>query len=433
MKDNFVVLGAGAAGLGAVHRFHNEGMRAKVYEKCAFAGGHAASYFSNGWIFDDGPHISFTKDERIRKLFHESVNGEVEAFKALATNYWQGHWIKHPAQVNLHGLPEDMVVKIIMEMMDAKAAEGGEISNYQDWLYASYGPTFSETFPMMYTKKFHTAHASMLDTDWIGPRLYQPDMEEVLHGALSMHTPDVHYISDFYYPTHGGFARFFDQFPECGDMNYGHEVVEIDPAAKRLVFASGQEDVFSGLVSSLPLPELIPLIKGAPVDVVEAAARLACSECVTVNVGIDREDISEAHWTYFYDEDIPFARISFPHMQSPNNTPDGCGSIQMEVYFSKKYKPMTTDADSCIQPAIDGLLKCGLLKPEDNILFKEARYAPYANVIFDLERNAALKLVHGYLDEIGIRYCGRFGEWGYHWTDGSFISGENAAQKILDC
>ncbi len=55
----------------------------------------------------------------------------------------------------------------------------------------------------------------------------------------------------------------------------------------------------------------------------------------------------------------------------------------------------------------------------------------YANVIFDLERAAALKTVHGYLDDLGIAYCGRYGDWEYIWTDESFVSGENAAKKAL--
>ncbi len=55
----------------------------------------------------------------------------------------------------------------------------------------------------------------------------------------------------------------------------------------------------------------------------------------------------------------------------------------------------------------------------------------YANIIFDHERTAALRTVHGYLDDLGIAYCGRYGDWGYMWTDESFISGENAAQKAL--
>ena len=56
---------------------------------------------------------------------------------------------------------------------------------------------------------------------------------------------------------------------------------------------------------------------------------------------------------------------------------------------------------------------------------------PYANIIFDLDRAAALKTVHGYLDDLGIAYCGRYGDWGYLWTDESFKSGELAAERVL--
>ena len=39
--------------------------------------------------------------------------------------------------------------------------------------------------------------------------------------------------------------------------------------------------------------------------------------------------------------------------------------------------------------------------------------------------------MHGYLDDVGIAYCGRYGDWGYMWTDESFISGERAAETAL--
>ncbi|MEE9369553.1 MAG: FAD-dependent oxidoreductase [Pontiella sp.] len=431
-EHDVVIIGAGAAGLGAAHRFHEEGVRATIYEKCSFPGGHAASFSKNGFIFDDGPHISFTDDDRIRKLFHEGVDFQVEAFEADVNNYWKGHLIKHPAQVNLHGLPQDLVVTVINEMYEAKLSPRGEIRNYQDWLYASFGKTFSETFPMPYGKKIHTLDASLMDTDWIGPRLYQPDMEEVLRGALSQYTPDVHYIKKFYYPTHGGFVGFFSRFLEQAAVELSRKLVHIDPKAQKLRFADGSIAGYRGLVSSMPLPELIPIIEGVPDDVLQASMLLASSSCVVVNVGIDRADISEVHWTYFYDEEIEFARTSYPHMQSPNNVPDGCGSVQIEIYFSKKYKPLQKDPSEYIQPTINNLIECGIFTPDDTILFSEARLASYANVIFDLDRIACLATVHGYLDEIGIRYCGRFGDWDYHWTDGAFISGENAAQKILN-
>jgi len=150
-----------------------------------------------------------------------------------------------------------------------------------------------------------------------------------------------------------------------------------------------------------------------------------------VNIGVNREDISQAHMTYFYDEDICFTRLGFPHMLSALNAPPGTGSIQAEVYFSNKYKPLTGAPEDWIEPVIKDLRRCGVLRENDKLLSRKAMLLPYANVIFDLEREEALKTVHGYLDDLGIAYCGRYGDWGYMWTDESFKSGELAAERAL--
>ena len=174
------------------------------------------------------------------------------------------------------------------------------------------------------------------------------------------------------------------------------------------------------------------MIKGAPRDVLDAAQALACTSVVLVNLGIDREDISKSSWTYFYDEEFPFSRVSFPRTFSPHVVPHGCGSIQAEVYFSKKYRPLTTAPQACIEPTIEGLRACGILKDSDKIVYREAMLIEYANIIFDLDRAAALAQVHAYLEDIGIAWCGRYGEWGYLWSDEAYVSGESAAEKTLE-
>ena len=174
------------------------------------------------------------------------------------------------------------------------------------------------------------------------------------------------------------------------------------------------------------------MIQGVPKDVVDASWRLACSTLVLVNIGIDRQDISRSHLTYIYDEDICFTRLGFPHMLSETNVPAGTGSIQAEVYFSEKYRPFSGSPEAWIEPVITDLRRIGLIRESDRVLFKKAMFLRYANIIFDLERAEALKTVHGYLDDLGIAYCGRYGDWGYMWTDESFKSGENAAQRVLE-
>ena len=430
--SRIVILGAGMAGLGAFHRLRAGGFEPVIYEKNAYPGGHTASFVHGDFIFDDGPHISFTKNERLQELLAESVGGRYEVIQTRVNNYWRGHWIKHPAQCNLYGLPADVRVDVIRDFVESGQRETGEIHHYADWLLAAYGKTFAETFPMQYGKKYHTTTADNMTTDWLGPRLYRPSLEEVLRGALSPVTPEVHYVDHFRYPTHGGFASFLKRFLDGDRIELSHEVTHIDPAARRLTFAGGTEAGYDHLVSSLPLPELIARIARAPADVAEAAAQLACTTCVIVNLGVDRADLSKAHWTYFYDDDFVFTRLSFPHMLSPRTVPDGAGSIQAEIYYSPKYRPLDRAPEDHIEPTIRDLERCGLLREDDRILHRNAAVVPYANVIFDLDRPAALATVLGYLEEIGIATAGRYGRWGYHWTDESFLSGEEAAQEVLD-
>lgn len=426
------VLGTGMAGFGAAHHLHSAGIRATLYDKNPYHGGNTASFrYDNGFLFDVGPHITYSKDPRIQDLLADSVDQKFETLQVALNNYWQGYWPLHPAQVHLHGLPTDVIVKVIEDFVDERNAPEREIRNYADWLYASFGRAFAQNFPMKYTRKFHTTTAENMSTDWLGPRVYRPNLSEVLKGSLSADYEHQHYVSHFRYPSEGGFARYFTKFLPKAEIKLNYEVVAIDPRERTITFANGSVTQYDALVSSVPLPDLIAMVKGVPDDVAAAARRLACSTCVLVNVGINRPDISKAHMTYFYDEDICFTRLGFPHMLSPKNARPGTGSIQAEVYFSDKYKPLEGKREDWIEPVLRDLRRCGLIREDDTILFKNATLIRYANVIFDLERAAALKTVHAYLDEIGIAYCGRYGEWGYHWTDESFKSGEKAAEHSL--
>jgi protoporphyrinogen oxidase len=419
------------AGYGAAYRLHAEGIAPVMYDKNAYHGGHTASFRDDGFVFDQGPHISFTKDSRIQDLFADSVDQKYETMQVKLNNYWRGHRPQHPVQLHMHGLPEDVIVKVISDFVEASRAPERPIRNYADWLLASFGRTFAELFPMQYTRKYHLTSAENMSTDWLGPRIYRPNLEEVLRGAISPSAPTVHYITHFRYPKQGGFDSYLKKFIPLGHLKLSHELIAVDPRARRLEFSNGVKASYDALVSSLPLPELIRMIPGVPGDVRAAAQRLACSTCVLVNVGVDRDDLSSSHMTYIYDDDLCFTRLCFPHMFSPNNAPEGFGSIQAEVYFSDKYKPLTGVPEDWIEPVIADLRRMGTIRGDDRVVFTNARLLRYANIIFDLERAEALKTVHGYLDDLGIAYCGRYGDWGYMWTDESFKSGELAAEKAL--
>jgi protoporphyrinogen oxidase len=431
------VLGTGMAGTGAAYALQQSGAPFVCYDKNGYRGGHTYSKrYSSGFVFDEGPHVSFTKNSRIRDLLAQSVGGQYQEQKFVLDNYWRGYRIPHPVQCHLSELPVDLRVKVICDFVARRprsdqttAAEAPQ--TYAQWLYAVYGKTFAETFPMVYGKKYHTATMDQLTTEWIGPRMYQPSLEDLLSGAFERRIPDKHYIQAIRYPSEGGFVSYLEGISQEFHVRLNHQVVGIDPRAKVLRFSNGQSHPYSAVISSIPLPELIPMIDGVPQAVVAASRALAYSNVLLFNVGLDRSDISDAATTYFYDEDVIFARVSVPHMFAPGNVPPGCGSIQAEVYFSDKYRPLTVEPQSLMPTVLQDLRRCGFIREQDTILMTDIMVSRYGNVIYDMERHAAVSLVHEFLDSVSIRYCGRFGKWDHSWTDEAFVSGEESAAALL--
>ena len=427
------IIGTGMAGLGAGYALESLGEPFVCYDKNDYFGGHTRSiHYPEGFVFDDGGHISFSRDERIKALLAENVGHRYEEKKLAIDNYWRGRRIPHPVQCNLRSLPQDLIVAVIADFVARHSGEDRRApETYMDWLLRTYGKTFAETFPAVYGEKYHTTAMDRLTTDWIGPRMYQPTLEEVVRGALSDSAADVHYVDTFRYPTVGGFVSFITPFARRFDVRLDHTLTALDARKKLLRFSNGKVESYSQVISSMPLPELIPLIDGVPSDVVESARSLAFTSAVLVNIGLDRSDISGSAITYFYDPDISISRVNLPHLLSSNNAPAGCGNIQAEIYFSDKYKPLRTDAADLARRAVEELRRCDFVRDGDKILVCATALNRYANIIYDQVRTAALGTVHGFLDDIGVRYCGRYGRWNHAWTDQAFMDGEATAREAV--
>jgi protoporphyrinogen oxidase len=427
------VLGTGMAGLGAGYALESASLPFTCYDKNPYLGGHTRSFrYDNGLVFDEGGHISFTNNTHVKDVLAENIRGHFEERNLAIDNFWHGYRIRHPVQCNMRGLPAELVIKIIQDFVSMQGREPQGGPSYAHWLYETYGKTFAETFPMVYGLKYHTTTMDRLTTDWIGPRMYRASLEELLRGAIEGGVNGAHYVGRFRYPSAGGFVSYLEPFAERFMIKLNHRLVRLDPRQKMLYFDNGNQVLYDQVISSIPLPDLIPLIDGAPRNVLDCASKLAFTQAVLINIGVDRPDLSDTAITYFYDEDIIFSRINLPHMFSENNAPPGCGTIQAEIYFSDKYRPFMGTPNALIEPVITDLRRCGFIRDNDSIMLKQATLNRYANVIFDMDRPSAVATIHAFLDEVGVHYCGRYGNWDHAWTDEAFLSGEKAAQKAAD-
>ena len=413
-----VILGAGIAGLSAGFHLKKVNQSCVIYEKTDDWGGLCGNFTINGFRFDRFVHFTFTDDPYIKGIFEAS--SPLYEHPPLSSNYYQGYWLKHPAQNNLAPLPTEEKVKIIEGFINRPHKDVADIANYEEWLRVQYGDYFAEHFPFKYTRKYWGVEPRTLETKWVGNRMHSPDLTQVLRGAFEEQKENFYYTKYMRYPKKGGFRSILNTCREGLDIQFNKEVVQVDPQAKIVTFANGTSVPYTRLISSLPLPEMAHIVKGVPEEVQTAAAALHHTSGYMVSLGFKRPDVAKHLWFYIYDEDIWPARVYSPSLKSPDNVPAGCSSLQAEIFFDCKAK--IPAPEKVLQNTVEKLAAMGLFKPEE-IAVQDIRFEKYANVTFDAAIYQNRQTVLDYLKSVGIESIGRFGKWDYFWTHQAFASG----------
>jgi len=421
-----IILGAGIAGISAGYHLALEERQAVVFEKRQSWGGLCDNFKVGEFSFDNAVHLSFTTDPYVKELFAESTPA-VRHAPPLIGNYYYGTWLKHPVQSNLYPLDIDLKIRSIIDFIGSGNCD--RPGNYEEWLDGHYGKYFSELFPKPYTKKYWTTSARNLTVDWIGERMYTPDLEELLRGAMTEDTSYTYYAPEMFYPVEGGFKSFIRKMAEKCNIRCNKEVVAIDPLGKKIEFADGGVEHYDQLISSLPLPEIVRLLDDPPEEIIEAAGRLTWTSVSLVSLGFNRPDIPDYLWFYIYDEEILPARCSAPSLKSPRNAPAGRSSLQLEI-FSSPLKPLPMSGASLVEHVVNRGKDMGVWEIADIVVY-DHRLLDYGNVIFDRNRRSNTGVLRNYLSDLGIITIGRFGEWDYMWSDQSLLSGQRGAKEVI--
>lgn len=413
-----VIIGSGIAGISAGYHLKKNYENVIIYEKNNDWGGLCGNFTIDGFRFDKFVHFTFADDDNIKNLFEDS--SPTYSHPPVSSNYYQGIWLKHPAQNNLAPLPSEIKVNIITDFISRPKNNIEDIENYGQWLRVQYGNYFAEKFPFVYTRKYWGVDPKYLETKWVGNRMYVPDLAEVLKGAFETQEENFYYTNFMRYPKQGGFRSILNKCREGLDIRFNKEVVKINTNEHFIEFSDGVKETYDRLISSMPLPEIVKIIDDCPGDVKNAASNLRYTSGYMVSLGFNKPDIAEYLWFYIYDEDILSARVYSPSMKSPDNVPEGCSSLQAEVFWANTTKQ--PDEDMVLKNTIDNMVKMSICKEKD-IVVKDIRYEKYANVIFDKEIYKNRQVVLDYLARIGIDSIGRFGKWDYLWTHQAFKSG----------
>lgn len=439
----YTILGAGLSGLSCSYHIGHE--QCKIFESQMHPGGHIFSYEKDGFVWDEGPHVSFTQHDYVKNLFAKSVNDDFYEFHVRVENYFNNSWIPHPAQSNLYAIPEPLRTECLESFLASREVTDTSVipSHYGEWLDKAFGKVFSQKFPYVYTKKYWTVMPKLLTTDWIGKRVYYPETNVVKNGYKNPPTEHTHYIKFVRYPKVGGYFSFSKALISGADIILDSPIQNIDLENKRIGLRNGNYHYYDKLINTIPLPEFIRLAK-APQKILHAVNQLSCTSLLLVNVTAPHSPKLSSQWFYVYDEDKLSTRVNNTGLISPDNVPVGKTGIQVEVYFSK-YKPLTMSTEEVTQIVCKELIEMGIIDTVESV---HTNLIPYANIIYDHSRRENQNIVLGWLECYGLTrepddlepmtdwstvkprklgnlaLAGRFAQWKYFWSDDCILRGK---------
>jgi len=364
----------------------------------------------------------------VNGLVNELLNGDLVRQRRRAYIYLHGTYVEYPFEVNLHGLPKEIIDECIE---GARHRPTIQPRNFMEWIRATMGEGVAKHYMVPYNEKIWKYPLEQMNIDWVAGRVPAPSVEEMVKGAEGKVEREYGPNAYFLYPRVGGIGTIPTALStRVNKISLNSDVSEIHQKGKRLeviytLNGESKRQEADKVLSSVPLPEIVKMIKAAPEEVIKASEALVYNSLVCFNIGVNRAAISDKHWLYFPEKEYPFNRISFPMNLSPETVPKGKSSIVVEV----TYTGATPNAENTKEKVRQGLVHAEILRDKDKLEVFGALDFKYAYVVYDLHHKRNVNLIQAYLKSLGVSSMGRFGEWEYFNMDKAILSGKRAAEE----
>ena len=157
---------------------------------------------------------------------------QYETIQINLNNYWRGHWPLHPVQLHLHGMPDDLIVKVISRFRRRTAAPGAAHQELRGLAACELRPDVRRAFPDAVHAEVPHDHGRQHEHGLAGAaNLSSEPRRSAARRDFALSAPHVHYITHFRYPSAGGFVTYLNKFVPLGNLKLNHELVHRSPQA----------------------------------------------------------------------------------------------------------------------------------------------------------------------------------------------------------
>jgi len=431
--DPLTILGAGVAGLSAAYHAQKAGVDYAIFEAKHKIGGLCRTEHVNGFLFDFSGHLLHLKDSYVLALVLELLKDNIHTVSRNAAIYSHGVFTRYPFQANLYGLPtkviKECLLKFIRASYENEDLENCQYPNFREWILSKFGEGIGKHFMFPYNEKVWTVPTEALTCEWMGGYVPRPSLEDVIEGAISDCAKAFGYNSSFLYPINGGIQSLANCFvARIAPVRVGMAAVRIDVDKHLITFESGETCQYSHLVSTVPLHRLAHMLEGnVPQDVRGAAKLLMSNTVFVVNVGVRGTGLTDKHWVYIPDKNIPAYRVGVYSNFSDNMTPQGNSSYYVETAFPEAAE---ISEQHVVETSLDLLMSVGFLRKRADVAVVSTQKIESGYVRFDFHRTNARRTILSFLNSRKISSIGRYGGWDYSGMEEAILQGKEVVNLI---
>jgi protoporphyrinogen oxidase len=440
-RCEFIIIGAGATGLGAARRLGELGQDDwLLLEARPEAGGLAASFVDEqGFTWDIGGHIQFSHYDYFDCAMEEFLGRDGWLHHQRESWVWmRERFIPYPFQNNIRHLPAEDLNKCLQGLVEITRSPRPKPENFAEWMDATFGPGLGEVFMRPYNFKVWGYPPECMNAVWVGERVAVTDLGRILRN-LVMRQDELSWgpNNTFQFPKRGGTGAIWracaSRLPQK-QLRFNTRIKRVDLNRNELETTEGEVLAYDHLISTLPLRELI-LLSGQEQFAPMAESGLLYSSSNIFGLGLRGKPASELAtkcWMYFPEDNCPFYRATVFSNYSPNNVPDisKYWSLMLEVSESP-YKAV--NQAELMERVIQGALRTKLIERREVVVSTWSYRAHYGYPTPGVHRDEVLAELIPFFEAHDIYSRGRFGLWKYEVgnQDHSFMQGVELIERLL--
>lgn len=424
-----LIVGAGLAGLSAALHCTRPFILVEANDG---PGGAARSITAPcGSVYDFTGHLLHLRRPQTRALVMDLLPDAFAEVERRAGIFMHDTFLPYPFQANFHPLPREVVRDCLLGFIRAWRAEEIPDPNHADfrtWALATLGEGICRHFFFPYNEKLYRTPAAQMTADWVGWSVPQPSLESVVEGALGAEQHWSGYNAKFLYPKQGG----IEVLPRAmaariPGIRYGARIVSLDLDRRVAVLQSGEEIAFERCISTMPLPVLLRLLRGAGAEAAHSwADRLRWTAVYNLNFTLSAPPPWDWQWLYLPEPQRRCYRIGVASNISPALAPAGKCTVYTEV--------ACTPDELLIEPRLRAEIRAdlravGLLRDGVEIVDETPVRIDPAYVVHDAWRRDHLPQIHAWLRQHAILSTGRWGAWEYGGMEDAMAQGMTAIQS----